>query len=90
MNVKFKTHLFILSLFFCYNLSAQEIVKGDFKNENPQSSYVPSFDMDATDKPVKNVILMIGDGMGLEHICSGRSEERRVGKECRSRWSPYH
>src|SRR3712207_8199733 len=20
----------------------------------------------------------------------GRSEERRVGKECRSRWSPYH
>ena len=27
------------------------------------------------------------------HICllsSLRSEERRVGKECRSRWSPYH
>ena len=24
----------------------------------------------------------------LEDI--GRSEERRVGKECRSRWSPYH
>ena len=22
--------------------------------------------------------------------CLGRSEERRVGKECRSRWSPYH
>ena len=22
--------------------------------------------------------------------CSSRSEERRVGKECRSRWSPYH
>ena len=21
---------------------------------------------------------------------SKRSEERRVGKECRSRWSPYH
>ena len=40
MNVKFKAHLFIFSLFFCYNLSAQEIVKGDFKNENPQSSYV--------------------------------------------------
>ena len=25
----------------------------------------------------------------LQHI-SQRSEERRVGKECRSRWSPYH
>src|SRR5574341_2578050 len=23
-------------------------------------------------------------------IFGGRSEERRVGKECRSRWSPYH
>ena len=25
-----------------------------------------------------------------ENKISGRSEERRVGKECRSRWSPYH
>ena len=23
-------------------------------------------------------------------ISASRSEERRVGKECRSRWSPYH
>ena len=23
-------------------------------------------------------------------VGSARSEERRVGKECRSRWSPYH
>ena len=23
-------------------------------------------------------------------IAIARSEERRVGKECRSRWSPYH
>ena len=23
-------------------------------------------------------------------ITTNRSEERRVGKECRSRWSPYH
>ena len=23
-------------------------------------------------------------------VVMGRSEERRVGKECRSRWSPYH
>ena len=23
-------------------------------------------------------------------VFSARSEERRVGKECRSRWSPYH
>ena len=24
------------------------------------------------------------------HFAHNRSEERRVGKECRSRWSPYH
>src|SRR2546429_7234277 len=27
---------------------------------------------------------------GLTASLSDRSEERRVGKECRSRWSPYH
>ena len=26
----------------------------------------------------------------LEYAQNNRSEERRVGKECRSRWSPYH
>src|SRR2546430_11510009 len=25
-----------------------------------------------------------------DNVCRPRSEERRVGKECRSRWSPYH
>src|SRR6266496_4709341 len=32
-----------------------------------------------------NPLLVIKGG-----ILDGRSEERRVGKECRSRWSPYH
>src|SRR2546430_10121126 len=26
----------------------------------------------------------------FDEVVRGRSEERRVGKECRSRWSPYH
>ena len=28
--------------------------------------------------------------MTPEEVFAERSEERRVGKECRSRWSPYH
>src|SRR5260221_7773670 len=38
----------------------------------------------------------IGQGVEFDYCCvrAGlafrRSEERRVGKECRSRWSPYH
>src|SRR2546425_4133718 len=32
----------------------------------------------------------IGRRMEIRSRVGGRSEERRVGKECRSRWSPYH
>ena len=28
--------------------------------------------------------------LALKNLAANRSEERRVGKECRSRWSPYH
>ena len=31
-----------------------------------------------------------GETMPVNNIKLLRSEERRVGKECRSRWSPYH
>ena len=41
--------------------------------------------------PCQNLSL-IGNRSGLAGAKSSlfRSEERRVGKECRSRWSPYH
>src|SRR5256885_15475267 len=29
-------------------------------------------------------------GQDPDDVIRARSEERRVGKECRSRWSPYH
>ena len=32
-------------------------------------------------------LLVVCIGIGIMFV---RSEERRVGKECRSRWSPYH
>src|SRR2546427_11967047 len=46
----------------------------------------------------RNVERLRADGVGIlgptvgDHADreGGRSEERRVGKECRSRWSPYH
>ena len=38
-----------------------------------------------------NTIILNGDIMDCYPVSSFvRSEERRVGKECRSRWSPYH
>jgi len=40
---------------------------------------------------VDKLIMMDGlSGEEIAHIDVDRSEERRVGKECRSRWSPYH
>ena len=32
----------------------------------------------------------MGMTQGNDSVSKNRSEERRVGKECRSRWSPYH
>src|SRR3712207_3192433 len=40
--------------------------------------------------PVSHVAMYIGNGQIVHALNSSRSEERRVGKECRSRWSPYH
>ena len=42
-----------------------------------------------------DVLVDVKNGNGNRRILSAtneltRSEERRVGKECRSRWSPYH
>ena len=43
----------------------------------------------------KNIPLEDGNGIFTRYqhpvlTAAHRSEERRVGKECRSRWSPYH
>src|SRR6267378_8085757 len=38
----------------------------------------------------RNRIALQGDLLGAAAIGIEKSEERRVGKECRSRWSPYH
>ena len=39
----------------------------------------------------EDVIVVEAGHVGLAiHVPVSRSEERRVGKECRSRWSPYH
>ena len=38
---------------------------------------------------VENIPRVLPEGCAV-HIEENRSEERRVGKECRSRWSTYH
>src|SRR6267142_2340468 len=67
--------------------------------EMPTGGYI---DMDGRDithlEPKERDVAMVFQGLALyphmtvrENMAFGlRSEERRVGKECRSRWSPYH
>ena len=43
---------------------------------------VPAIDIVPVVEAVKGTNVQVG--------AENRSEERRVGKECRSRWSPYH
>ena len=41
--------------------------------------------------PVTEIFQYMFAQLEIRHLtCRYRSEERRVGKECRSRWSPYH
>ena len=47
------------------------------------------YDRDADVGLIKNKKVVIV-GYGSQGHAHARSEERRVGKECRSRWSPYH
>ena len=47
------------------------------------------FALTQQDKLPKTILFYNG-GAALTCEGSARSEERRVGKECRSRWSPYH
>ena len=37
-----------------------------------------------------SVAMIFSGCASMNNTGKGRSEERRVGKECRSRWSPYH
>src|SRR3712207_8865232 len=69
------------------------------------SSDVCSSDLDRGTKASPDEILIIAASFLVARCCAkrdercigairfvstSRSEERRVGKECRSRWSPYH
>ena len=55
----------------------------DAKNTKERREYEKEQPAEPYKYPQPRNVLGVGGGFG-------RSEERRVGKECRSRWSPYH
>ena len=65
----------------------EEVCRGfpDIYNIEP-TNYCP---LECKMCPRGNMTRKIGN-MSIDIFQKIRSEERRVGKECRSRWSPYH
>ena len=73
-------------------------------NAGTENEGIHSLRLQGEDGAMRNVVLMFQEeddatrfGVMLEAqdfpectVTEIRSEERRVGKECRSRWSPYH
>ena len=67
-------------------ITAPENIKGF--EQMPITGHSFASVLDAPEAPATNT-LQYFEQSGSRALIS-RSEERRVGKECRSRWSPYH
>ena len=62
--------------------------------QSPVQTYAKKFNVGdiVTGKirDIKEFGVFVELGDNVDALIHRRSEERRVGKECRSRWSPYH
>ena len=81
------TFIALLALCLCLPLAGADKKKpGTVLWEFVTGSYVNSSPAIGSDGTV-----YVGSADNKLYAINGkRSEERRVGKECRSRWSPYH
>ena len=64
-------------------INSNTIIVGDFNTPLSPSDRSSKMKINKETQALNDTL----NKMDLIHI---RSEERRVGKECRSRWSPYH
>ena len=71
----------MIKLYNFDELKPEEILNRDIRAEKNVEDVVDGIIADVRAR---------GDEALKEYALRFRSEERRVGKECRSRWSPYH
>ena len=76
--------LFIFHIWFSLGITSVVFI---LKNYSLLFTYLSIISISLSDTLAYEVGRRYGKTKLIEHI---RSEERRVGKECRSRWSPYH
>src|SRR5579863_5919988 len=84
-------HLIEASGFEVQFLELQTLVRGELRDRRQDHA------AGARQRGEARLALAHLDALDVRHRAQGgarrrqlRSEERRVGKECRSRWSPYH
>ena len=65
-----------------FNAFAIKVASAQPGSDHPSSGIYRDTYFNSTYDPVADYLITIP--------ADSRSEERRVGKECRSRWSPYH
>ena len=88
-----RTYFYLFSLVMTLTSCVNGIAPS--KNKITKKYSVEAFDNIASQGTVNIVFKQSNattvEAYGPDNIISSlRSEERRVGKECRSRWSPYH
>ena len=71
------------------------VMMDDFNADNAKIDAALKANADAiaaetTARVAGDVLVKLKEITVTSEIAQIRSEERRVGKECRSRWSPYH
>ena len=78
-------------VFFFKQKTAYEVGTGDWSSDVCSSDLVGRFAAWAgLLMVIQQIIIVFMQRIFTRPDISIRSEERRVGKECRSRWSPYH
>src|SRR5256885_4887775 len=77
----------LIDLFFFFSSRRRHTrLQGDWSSDVCSSDLIEA----AAAKAAEGVDVQADLQGSVEYKSHLRSEERRVGKECRSRWSPYH
>ena len=78
----------------CIRDKGETMAKIIVNNENKKSTIAPEIYGHFSEHLGRCIYegLFVGENSDIPNVngMRTRSEERRVGKECRSRWSPYH
>ena len=83
--------LLSFSFFFFKQKTAYEIRPRDWSSDVCSSDlFIEPAPVASTEPSRVTLTLERYESPRLQLFCACRSEERRVGKECRSRWSQYH